>query len=110
MCHVGVNTYATTMSDGSKVAVITNFFGDWESRWYFITLKDLGLKLEKGEHAIITDLYDPTYHSYVDREYSPIWAGNLKSHSSRVFKIKVGKISTWDEAPTPTYSEPLLLN
>ena len=48
------------MSTGAKVVVITNWSDETRSE-YFFDLRDLGLKIERGEKAIITDLYDPDF-------------------------------------------------
>jgi hypothetical protein len=92
MCLGEVGYYATTMSDGSKVVAVTNFHDYFDSRYAFVTLHNLDMKLEKGQRAIITDLYDPTFEASVEAAYKPIWAGTIKPHASRVLKIKVDHI------------------
>jgi len=47
-CIGQVKSVATTMTDGSKVVVITNWYDKWSSRFYFLTPRMLGLKFEKG--------------------------------------------------------------
>lgn len=62
----------TTMSDGSKVVVITNW-GDDEYKEYNLTLMNLGLTLQKGDKAVVTDLFLEQVVSELKQDHEPVF-------------------------------------
>lgn len=78
-CLGFVGSYVTTLANGAKVIVVTNWSPiAWSE--YFFTLYDISLNLEKGEKAIITDLYNPSFHDSLDHDVEPFFVGKLEPH------------------------------
>lgn len=85
-CIGTVGSYVTTVSNGAKVVVATNWSPiSWSE--YFFTLFDIGLELEKGQKAIVTDLFDPAFEKELSYDLEPFFVGKLEKHESRALKI-----------------------
>lgn len=95
-CIGPVGSYVTTLANGAKVIVVTNWTPTAWSE-YFFTLNDLGLTLQKGQRAIIRDLYNADFEDSLELDYEPFFVGKLEKHQSRVLKIQLDRIQEDDK-------------
>lgn len=92
-CNGPIRSYVSTMSNGDKAIVITNF-GEMSHNSYFFGLNEINLKLEQGDQAIITDMFDPSYKFVLNHQAEPYFIGEVNSHSSKALKVTVKRANT----------------
>ena len=91
------------MANGAKVVVVTNW--SFVPTPFYFSLSDIGLTLEEGQTAIISNLYDPEDISGTDSVHKPIWISPLYRHQSKVLKIQVDHIEKSENKETKLNEE-----